>query len=70
MDSKTNKNQSVFIKIRKTGPVLFCRLTENRPVQFKIFKSLKIFEIKNPKKLAFILRILVKADLKVRRILP
>jgi hypothetical protein len=47
MDSKTDENRSVFVK---TDPVWFCRLTKNRPVPFEIFKNLKIFEIKNPKK--------------------
>jgi hypothetical protein len=49
-------------KIRKTDPVWFCRLTKNRPVPYEIFKILKIFEIKNPNKLGFILRIVVKKN--------
>jgi hypothetical protein len=61
MDLKTDKNQLVFIKIGKTGPVQFCRLIENRPAPFEFFKN---FEIKNPKKLGFILRILVKIEFK------
>jgi hypothetical protein len=44
------KNQSIFVKIDKTGLVWFCRLTENQRVEFEIFKKLKNFEIKIPKK--------------------
>jgi hypothetical protein len=34
----------------KTGPARFCQFTENRPVEFEIFKILRNFEIQNPKK--------------------
>jgi hypothetical protein len=33
MDSKTDENRLVFTKTNKTGPVWFCQLTENRPVE-------------------------------------
>jgi hypothetical protein len=50
MHSKTDENRSVFIKTGKPGLDRFCRLTENRPVPFGIFKNFKN-EIKNPKKI-------------------
>jgi hypothetical protein len=52
------------MKTDKTRLIRFCRLTKNQPVQFDFFKNLKIFEIKNPKKLGSILRILVKKEFK------
>jgi hypothetical protein len=46
MDSFTDENWSVFMKTNKPGLVRFCRFTENRPVEFGIFKTLRNFEIK------------------------
>jgi hypothetical protein len=63
MDSLTDENQSVFVKTNKIDPV-FYRFTENRSVEFEIFKILINFEIKNPKKLAFILRFFNKTEFK------
>jgi hypothetical protein len=40
---KTNKNQLVFMKTRKTGPVRFCRLTKNQLVQFGNFQKFDKF---------------------------
>jgi hypothetical protein len=54
MDSLTDENRLVFMKTDKIGPDWFYRFTENRSVQFKVFKNLRNFKIKNPKKLAFI----------------
>jgi hypothetical protein len=50
MDSLTGENRLVFMKIDKAGLVWFCWFTKNRPVEFEIFKNLRNFEIKNPKK--------------------
>jgi hypothetical protein len=49
----------------KTGPARFCQFTENRSVEFEIFKILRNFEIQNPKKLSFTLRILIKTEFKI-----
>jgi hypothetical protein len=62
MDSFTDENWLVFMK---TGPARFCQFTENRPVEFEIFKILRNFEIQNPKKLSFTLRILIKTEFKI-----
>jgi hypothetical protein len=51
-------------KLTKIGPDRFCRLTENRSVEFEIFKNLRNFEIKILKKLDIILRILVETKFK------
>jgi hypothetical protein len=54
------KNRS---KTGVTGPD---RFLVNRWVKFEIFKNLKHFEIKNSKKLEFILNVLIKTELKNR----
>jgi hypothetical protein len=59
MDSFTHENWLVFTKSDKTE-----RFTENRPVEFEIFKKLRNFGIKILKKMAIILRILVKIKFK------
>jgi hypothetical protein len=44
------ENRWIFTKTDETNPVQFYRFTENRPVEFEIFKNLRNFEIKIPKK--------------------
>jgi hypothetical protein len=35
---------------QRTGPAQFCHFIKNRSVEFKKFKNLRNFKIKNPKK--------------------
>jgi hypothetical protein len=42
MDSKTDKNWSVFTKTDKIGLIRFCQLIKNRSVEFEILKRLKV----------------------------
>jgi hypothetical protein len=52
------------MKTDKIGPVRFCWFTENQSDEF-IFFNLRNFEKKNPKKLVFISRFLVKTKFEI-----
>jgi hypothetical protein len=52
------------MKTDKTGPIRVGWFTENHRLNLIFLKNIRNIEIKNPKKLAFILRILIKIELK------